>query len=250
MNATTPSGSSAATAVVTGRSRSRQSTPRLLVLVGGLVCVLAGLAMLVFLWWEYVGTDLVAHHRQSDIRADLRASWGYPTVADVLGPQTAVAPLGTADALLRIPRFGADYEVPVIEGVRDVDLSQGVGHFPGTGPGQIGNFALAGHRATNGEPFKQLPELRPGDEVIVETAQATYTYQLDTNPNGLVVPFTEGWVIDPVPAAPDDEAPPGMRTFESVEPTDALVTLTSSSELFSGDDRMVAFGHLVKTTPK
>ena len=27
-----------------------------------------------------------------------------------------------------------------------------------------------------------MPELRPGDEVIVETVDRTYTYELDTNP--------------------------------------------------------------------
>ena len=158
--------------------------------------------------------------------------------------------MGSAQALVRIPRFGTSYEVPLIEGVRDEDLSRGIGHFPGTGPGQIGNFALAGHRVTHGEPFRGMPDLRPGDEVIVETSDATYTYELDTNPNDLIIPFTQSWVIDPVPVPPEGEAPPGMPTFDSPRPSKALITLTTCSELFHTDNRMVAFGHLVTTTPK
>ena len=139
----------------------------------------------------------------------------------------------------------------MIEGVRDSDLSRGIGHFPGTGPGQIGNFALAGHRVTHGEPFRDLPDLRPGDEVIVETADAIYTYVLDTDPNDLVVSFTENWVLDSVPVPPEGEAPPGMPDFDSSStPDESIITLTTCSELFHTDNRLVAFGHLLSTTPK
>jgi sortase A len=140
----------------------------------------------------------------------------------------------------------------MIEGVRDSDLAQGIGHFPGTGPGQIGNFALAAHRVTHGEPFRHLPDLRPGDEIIVETADAIYRYVLDTDPNDLVVPFTDGWVLQPVPAPPEGESPPpGMPDFDgSAIPDRAIITLTTCSELFHTDDRMVAFGHLASTVPK
>jgi sortase A len=213
-------------------------------------CLLAGLGMLAFLAWEYLGTDLLAEHRQADIRADLRASWQYPTVPDVLGPQAADVTLGAADALVRIPRFGAGYEVPMIEGVRNADLDHGIGHFPGTGPGQIGNFALAGYREVYAGPFDDMATLRPGDRVVVETADAVYTYRLDTDPNDLVVPLSQSWVTDPVPVAPRGSAPPGMPVSASAEPTRALITLATCSELFHRDDRMVTFGHLVSVTPK
>ena len=48
---------------------------------------------------------------------------------------------------------------------------EGPGHYSGTAlPGQVGNFAIAGHRVGKGEPFLNLDQLRPGDAVIVETA--------------------------------------------------------------------------------
>jgi sortase A len=256
MNTTTPRGFDNEEAGPAGEPQDprrfvlRRSTARMSLLFVGVLMVLAGVAMLGYLAWENIGSDVVASRHQTTVLADLRARWQYPTVADVLGPHAAIAPLGTADAVLRVPRFGRDYEVPIIEGVRGSDLATGVGHFPGTGPGQIGNFALAAHRSTYGEPFRDLPKLRPGDTVIVETDEATYTYQLDTNPNRLLVPFSQSWVTDPVPVAPRNEAPNGMPVFDSAEPTDALITLTSSSEAFHPDERMVAFGHLVTTTPK
>jgi sortase A len=230
-----------------GRSRTRLALTAI-----GIVMILIGGSMLAYVAWEYYGTDVIARHKQAQIRADLKERWRYPTVADLVGPDAAGASLGSAVALVRIPAFGSDYEVPMIEGVRDSDLAEGIGHFPGTGPGQIGNFALAAHRVTHGEPFRHLPDLRPGDEVIVETADAIYRYVLDTDPNDLVVPFTDGWVLAPVPTPPKGEsAPPGMPDFGgSVIPDRAIVTLTTCSELFHTDNRMVAFGHLVSTLPK
>jgi sortase A len=229
----------------------RRSRGRTITLVVGLALVLGGLSVLGYVGWQYWGTNWVAKGKQADLRDEIHARWEYPTVSDVVGPAAASNQLGSADALVRIPRFGSDYEVPMVEGVRDSDLVKGIGHFPGTGPGQIGNFALAAHRVTNGEPFRQLPELRPGDEVIIETADATYTYELDTDPNDLEVPFTDDWVIASPPVPPEGASvPPGMPTFEDGLLTEAVITLTTCSELFHTDDRMIAFGHLTSTVPK
>jgi sortase A len=229
----------------------RRPSPRLIAWVIGVALVVIGASMLAHVGWEYYGTDILARHRHADLRDELRASWRYPTVTDVVGPEAASVSLGSAVALIRIPAFGPDFEIPMIEGVRGGDLANGIGHFPGTGPGQIGNFALAGHRVTNGEPFRGLPDLRPGDEIIVETADAIYRYVLDTDPNDLIVPFTQSWVLDPVPMPPAGESPPGMIDFRGEAiPSRPLITITTCSELFHTDTRMVAFGHLVSAVPK
>ena len=105
---------------------------------------------------------------------------------------------------MKIPRFGDDYEVPVIEGTSDDALAAGIGHFEGTAaPGQVGNFALAGHRVTHGQPLADMTELEVGDTVVVETADSVYTYTLVTGGDDLRVSFTDGWVIDPLPTNPD-----------------------------------------------
>ena len=125
-------------------------------------------------------------------------------------------------------------------------LARGYGHFDhAAGPGEVGNYALAAHRITHGEPLRRMPELRPGDRVVVETRTTTYTYELDSDPNDLVVDFTQGWVVDPLPTNPvrggvQPDQRPGQR----------LITLTTCAELFHTDERMIAFGHLVDTTPR
>lgn len=214
------------------------------------VAVIVVLAVAAYTAWQYYGTGVVAEQRHEGIRAEIREGWEQPTVSDVLGPEAAAPVLGEPLGLVRIPRFGREYEIPLIEGVRSGDLGKGIGHFSGAAPGQIGNVALVAHRVTQGKPFTRLSELRRGDRVIIETADATYTYLLDTSPKDLVLPFTQSWVLDPVPIPPRGQAPPGMPRFSSPEPTRALLTLTTSSEPFSADERMVAFGHLTKVTPK
>ena len=57
--------------------------------------LLSGLVMLGYVAWEYYGTDIVAKHKQAELRDDLRARWDYPTVGDVLGPQSGTASLGS-----------------------------------------------------------------------------------------------------------------------------------------------------------
>ncbi|MGH3448255.1 MAG: sortase domain-containing protein [Nocardioidaceae bacterium] len=233
------------------RRRVRRGT-----IYGGLVVALAAGLLAGYIAWQDYGSDVVSKHRQTTLADTLYARWQYPTVADLRGPGTT-ATLGQAEGLIRIPRLGPDYEVPLIEGVRPEDLSQGIGHFPGAGPGQVGNFAVVGHRSTHGEPFRDLAQLRPGDKVVVETSAVTYTYVLDTSPKDLTVLFDQTWVTDPVPVPPPGKAPPGMPTTRSsastgsvVTPTRALITLTTSSELFHKDNRLVAFGHLVRTERK
>ena len=70
--------------------------------------------------------------------------------------------------------------VPVLEGTTDDVLAAGYGHFADTAePGRVGNYALAAHRITHGEPLRRMPDLEVGDEVVVETRDATYTYRAD-----------------------------------------------------------------------
>lgn len=209
----------------------------------GLALVLTGVGLLGYVGWQFYGTNIVAHHTQQRVLAGLRQDWRGSTGQ---GGTASEAGRGKASALVRIPRFGDDYVVPVLEGVGDEQLASGFGHFPDAATaGRRGNYALAAHRVTHGEPLRDMPKLRPGDEVVVETRDAVYTYQLDTDPNDLIVTFEDIWVIDPVPDNPRGGVqPPSQR------PAQKLITLTTCAELFHTDNRMVAFGHLVDTARK
>ncbi len=204
--------------------------------------ILGGLALLGYVGWQFWGTNWQSQRQHEKVTNSLRTQWEQG--GERLQPK--YVPKGEASALIRIPAFGKNYVVPVLEGTTTDVLSRGYGHFRGTAnPGEVGNYALAAHRVTHGEPLRRMPELRPGDTVIVETVDATYTYELDTDPNDLVIPFTGVWVLEPLPKNPEKGGPqPAQR------PGQRLITLTTCSELFHTEDRMVAFGHLVGTEPR
>lgn len=203
----------------------------------GLGLLLAGLALLGWVGWQFYGTNWVSERRQAETAEKLEQQWevGGGSTFEVKSGGTTT----TATALIKVPRFGADYAVPILDGVSDEALSGGYGHFEESAkPGQRGNFALAAHRITHGEPLRAMPELQPGDEVVVVTKKWTYTYVMTTGGDDLVVPFTDVWVLDTLPTNPHG----GVQPVQ--EPGQRLITLTTCSELFHTDDRMIAFGEL------
>jgi sortase A len=215
----------------------------------GLVAV--GLALVAYLTWQLVGTNVVSERRQDALVDQLQDRWrtsGSDGAGDGRPPADATSVAAEASsgatALIRIPRFGDDYVMPVLAGVEDEALSSGYGHFDGSaGPGAVGNYALAAHRVTHGEPLRDMPELRAGDEVLIETRTTVYTYELDTDGDDLVVDLHETWVVAPRPVNPD---PAGIQPSGEKR----LLTLVTCAELFHTEDRLVAFGHLVDARPK
>jgi len=198
--------------------------------------VLVGALVLGHLAWQLWGTTVVAERRHERAVGELESAWEE-------GSDTADLSFGTAEAIVRIPRFGDAYAVPVLAGTGPDVLASGLGHFDGSAaPGEVGNYALAGHRITHGEPLRAMPDLRVGDEVVVETRTAVHTYELVTAGDELEVAFTDTWVLasSPVPPDPGDPAPPRL-------PDARLLTLTTCAELFHTDGRLVAFGVLTGT---
>jgi len=218
----------------------KRSTGRRIAFWIGLGLILAGLGMLAYVAWQLWGTNWVSKREQRQITSQLQEDWAAGEGCEKF------CPTGEASALIRIPKFGPKYVIPVIEGTSQDILAKGFGHFEDTAaPGQLGNYALAGHRVTHGEPLRNMPDLRPGDKVIVETKKATYTYVLDTNPNDLIISFTGTWVLDPLPTNPKKGGvEPAQKSGQR------LITLTTCSEIFHTDNRMIAFGHLVKQQVK
>lgn len=239
--------------------RPRRRRPGIL-MVTGLALLAVGLGTLGWIGYEYFGTNAPAHDAARSEVSQLEKQWdaspdtGDPSASPTPGGATSVTPSGPATAsgttytqaqldkamaILTIPRFGPDYKVPILVGTSDYALGRGVGWYQGTQqPGQVGNFAIAGHRITHGEPFARLLELQPGDKVVVETKTYIFTYQIDEPPSKLTVKDVDTWVLNPVPGK------------TGVTPTQALITLTTCQDLFHSPDRSVGFGHLVATTKK
>ncbi len=102
-------------------------------------------------------------------------------------------------------------------------------------PGQIGNFAVAGHRVTYGKPFNEIATIRPGDAIVVETATTWYVYRAVRH---VIVTPDHIEVVDPVPQHPGQT------------PTQAWMTMTACNPEFSARQRYVEFSRLVQVLPK
>ncbi|WP_307840343.1 class E sortase [Streptomyces sp. G44] len=147
-----------------------------------------------------------------------------------------------AYAILRIPRIGV--RVPVAEGVsKGGVLDQGyVGHYPRTAqPGQAGNFALAGHRNTHGEPFRYINRLRRGDELRVETRSAVYTYVVDKRLARTSA--RDGGVIRSVPRSE-------VRGGHGYRAPGYYITLTTCTPEYTSTYRLVVWGTLRSMRPR
>jgi sortase A len=220
-------------------TQAAQSKRRRQLTTVGVTLLVVGLCCLGWVAYQYVGTNLIAQREFRTEASRLRAQWAEAQPTDPQRLQQTSTGHGEAIGLLRIPAFGEAYEVPILNGTELGVLATGVGHYASTAQaGQIGNFSLAGYRVTHGQPFVRLLELNTGDEIIVETQEATFTYVLDEPPRQLTVKDTDTWVIDPVPGKPE------------LKPTQALITLTTCPDLFHSSKRSVGFGHLVRTERK
>jgi sortase A len=213
----------------------------------GLLLIVAGLAVLGYVAWQFWGTTWLSHRTQERIVTEVEKDWDAGATGETGSANDAVrVPEGDVSALIRVPRFGDDYVVPVLEGTSDDVLAAGYGHFADSAePGRVGNYAVAAHRITHGEPLRGMPDLEVGDEVIVETRTTTYTYELTTAGDALTVPFTAGWVVDPLPDNPEQG---GVEPEQKAR--QRLITLTTCAELFHTDNRLVAFGILVDREPR
>jgi sortase A len=205
----------------------------------GELFITAGLVVLLFVAYQLVWTNYEAHRAADRVADDIREGWTRPSGGGTTGagdPAATPFPSGHGFAFLYIPRLGAHWSVPVVEGVDLPDLARGVGHYPETArPGQVGNFAVAGHRATNGEPFATLDKVRAGDLVVAETRKSWFTYQVDRI---RIVSPDATWVLDPVPGKP------------GATPTRRLLTLTTCNPRWASYQRMIVFGHLVEKQSK
>lgn len=194
----------------------------------GVILLLGGLAVLGYFAWQYIGTNIVSKHKQAQIKEQTLHQWDKGVEGDAI-------------AMLRVKRFGADYEVPIVKGFDKGALARGVGWDPESEkPGQIGNFAIAGHRVTHGEPFSKFPKLKKGDLVVVETRRDIFTYRLRNSGTSITVTFETPWPLWRVPS------PDGRNK----KPTERLITMVTCSELFHTNNRSVVIGELVSTYDK
>lgn len=210
----------------------------------GELFITLGAVLLLFVIYQLFWTNVAAHAAASKVTDEIEQQWdsGLPDVVPPAQPSSeAPAPSaapptrppldeGQGFARIYIPRLGKDYVKPVLEGVGLPDLARGIGHYPKTQlPGEIGNVALAGHRATNGEPFRNLDQMRPGDAVVIETKSSWFTYTV-----------TRSEIV--APSATDVLLPVPRRAGEPA--TREVLTLTTCNPRWASYERLIVYGEL------
>jgi sortase A len=211
----------------------------------GQLLITCGVVILLFVAYELWFTGFYTQQQQNKIDRQLQQQWtGTGPDVSLLAP--AKVKLGSGLAVLYIPRFGRHYHFVVVEGTGFEDLQKGPGHYPGTAlPGQVGNFAVAGHRTTYLHPFNKIATLRNHDVIVLETKTKWFTYTIENVPNTnipwreIVVP-TKVQVAYPVP---DQEDP-------NKKPTLKLLTFTSCHPEYSASERYVIHAALTDTLAK
>ncbi|MFE2600188.1 class E sortase [Streptomyces sp. NPDC059396] len=203
--------------------------------VVGELFITFGVLMLLFvtyqLWWTNVRADQFAGNETNKIQQ----GWAE-------GRQPGAFEPGQGFAIMHIPKL--DVVVPIAEGISKAKvLDRGmVGHYAegslktAMPSDKQGNFAVAGHRNTHGEPFRYINQLTPGDKIVVETQDAYYTYDMTS-----ILPQTAPSnvsVIGPVPPGSGFTGP------------GRYITLTTCTPEFTSTYRMIVWGKMVEERPR
>jgi sortase A len=200
----------------------------------GEVLITFGLIVLLFAGYEVWGKTAIVDAHQNDLNHQLSQQWaGEPTVGPSATPSAAPRPAaGKVIAALYVPRMKKHWAV--VQGVTPADIRYAPGHYPDTAmPGEIGNFAMAGHRTP--AIFWDLDQLKVGDPVLVQTADTWYIYKVVQTH---VVTPTAVQVVAPVPNSP------------GITPTKAMLTLTTCNPKFNNYQRLIVHAELDHTAPR
>jgi sortase A len=214
----------------------------------GELLITGGIILLLFVAWQLWWTNVESDARQSEVIKEFAQDIGgaAPAAPDAVAPPAgeefgapvvAAAPghAGTI-GIVYIPRFGANYTRPIVQGTSsDVLDTLGLGHYANTAmPGAVGNFAVAGHRQTHGAVLDNIHTLVPGDKIYVQTKDGYYVYVFRNNQ--IVMP-SRADVLEPVPTQP------------GVTPTESFLTMTSCNPRFGAEERIIAYALLDSWRP-
>ncbi|MCF1593115.1 class E sortase [Streptomyces muensis] len=216
------------------------------------LCITVGTVIVLFVVYVLFWTGVKADHVMDDQIDRLQEQWAQgavrPTAAAPGGesggeagaPESAPSPgpysTDKPFAIMYIPRLGFTWNKPVLEGTATKTLKKGLGHYANTAQlGQKGNFSVAGHRRTYGDPFKDFPRLRPGDAVVLTDGTTWFTYRIDKGPYKTLPTDIE--VIDAVPRK-------SGYTREG-----RYLTLTTCDPEWGHSHRLIVWAHLDSTQP-
>jgi sortase A len=207
--------------------------------VVGELFITTGVVMLLFVTYQLWWTNVRAHQQANSASHKLEQQWA--TGQDDPSPAAGTFDPGEGFAIMYIPKL--DVKAPIAQGTdTDKVLNKGmIGHYDGALNtampwDKTGNFAVAAHRNTHGEPFRYINHLVPGDKVVVETSSTYYTYEITSSLAS--TPPSNVSVLEPVPVG-SGFTQPGR-----------YLTLTTCTPEFTSTNRLIVWGKLVEEQPR
>ncbi|WP_326689208.1 MULTISPECIES: class E sortase [unclassified Streptomyces] len=210
----------------------------------GEVFITFGVLMLLFVAYQLWWTNVRANQQAGGATHDLQEQWDDKQQKKGMDPERKAGAFkpGQGFAIIHIPKI--DVTAPIAEGVsKSAVLDKGmVGHYykkplkTAMPWDDKGNFALAGHRNTHGEPFRYINKLETGDTVVVETQSKFYTYKVTRQ-----LPSTS-----PSDTGVIDRVPPKSGFTEPGR----YVTLTTCTPEFTSKYRLIVWGKMVDERPR
>ena len=159
------------------RPRRRSALDRVLSGFGELL-ITVGIVVALFLAWQLWWTGIAATQKaEAHTTAFHETQVESPKIEGTKHtedpPEFEPVDYGGTIGMLVVPKwYGVtNNNMPILEGTGSDVLDQAAaGHYPETQQvGEIGNFAIAGHRRTNGNSFLRIDTLEEGDEIVVAT---------------------------------------------------------------------------------
>jgi sortase A len=206
--------------------KARRSSPfRYVLRFIGSVLMVSGLLLIadagVTLAWQEPVSAFLAERQQNQLKDELVDP--PPEVEKRIREKRPLP----GDAIGEIILPSLDERYYVVEGTDTGNLRKGPGHYPKTPlPGERGTVAIAGHRTTYGAPFRDIDQLKRGQEIILSMPYGRFVYRVQKTQ---IVDDSALWITDPV----------GY---------DRLV-LSACHPLYSAAQRIVAFARLEKRLP-
>ncbi|MFE2426279.1 class E sortase [Streptomyces sp. NPDC059373] len=204
----------------------------------GEIFITIGVLMLLFVTYQLWWTNVLAHQEAGGATKNLEKQWDGSKSSN-RDPGT-FSP-GEGFAIIYLPKL--DVKAPIAEGTdKHKVLDKGmVGHYSGKQEtampwDKTGNFALAAHRNTHGEPFRYINKLVKGDKVVVETESTYYTYEVTSTLPSTSPANTS--VINPIPTGS------GFTT------AGRYITLTTCTPEFTSKYRLIVWGKMVEERPR
>jgi sortase A len=207
----------------------------------GALLIAAGLCILaVSVYQLTIGEQQASEQQETRAEEVPLVLIGDGSASEAPGGSNALAE-GEFFAKLYAPRFGAEYVRNIAEGtsLEKVLNTVGLGHYSSTQmPGEVGNFAIAGHRAGNGGPLREIDKFVSGDLVYVETSSTWFTYK-----------FLESKVVEPNAIGVIDAVPQGLTQQGGTSSNGKFLTLTSCTPIYVNTQRIIAWFELVAEQP-